>query len=419
MPRGRNVHIPYIKITFRDISLTWRYDENRPDYFTSLFHKRTNDHAGQLSVNITYAPKIGENPNKIEEAVTRSNGECLVQYGDLNSWSPMFKAMVVQYSVKFQDGVLLYSFTLVSESVTYNFDTPGPFSLDDKGTIEDVKDKIREVVSQKMGPDGNLHGYVLEESSLSVLSQAKFNTTSVTVGGGQSPIKFVVDLLKQLRPKDDSSQCYYTLEVDDSYWDGPGHLRVVKIDPDACNVTYKFEWGTRDGTVLSWAPKYEGQYAIFNSRAKTIKGAAVAVYNSETGKLDSYKADKAAEMGSFATAGDLSQVNTAVKSTSDFVELADYAYQATLEVLGEGKKVHIGSTVIEVVPMIRNQPHWSQGQYIVKGVTDSVSGDGFTTTFDLMRKTKDWEKPTPAEGQDSVWVNGTWVPLSDYNPVKS
>lgn len=418
MPRGsmrRNVHIPWIMITFGGISLTWRGEEDRPDYFTSLTHIRKIDRANTLTVNITYCPHIGEDPNKIEKAIYNSSGICLVQYGDLASnCSRLFKALVTHYTVSFENGFLMYSFNLVSAAVCYNLAKYSHAYLDpekgnDISTFIDVLKEAASLMEDK---------YNFEDPS-GVLSTAKPLSTKIEFGDEKiSPIKFMLKALQLITPEEEGT--YYTIEIDDARR-GKGRIKVVHIDPSKVSIAHRFEWGTRDGTVLSWDPKFDGGVLLQNFREQVEGGLTTisSLVNPDTGKTATVKTD-GKMLSDFTTSDDKTYFSNLIRSDEDFKKAADYSYQASLTVLGEGQTVYLGNTVIQVTPLVMGKAHHSAGNYIVKGVTDNVSSSGFTTTYDLMRRLDSSEEGLYSvdklKDNDMVWVNGTFIPYTEYKP---
>lgn len=423
---SRNVHIPYISIQFGSISLTWRGDENRPDYFTSLTHKRVKEKASEMTINITYAPQYGEDPNKIEVAILNSSGICLVQYGDLTSGVVRpYKCMVTNYTVSIDEGVLSYSFKLVSAAVSYNL---SPFKANpeklvgEESTIEKFVEILKDAATR-------MEDYYIFEDPTGVLSSAK-KPESVDFGSEEkSPIKFMIDAVGQLSCQDED--CLFAIDIDDSVMLGSkGRVKVVKIDTSKVQISKSFNWGTRDGTVLSWSPRFEGAQGLTASRAldpntppditSTVDprtGVMITAIKNNSGSVD------------FRSADSTLFVNNLISSTSDFIEKADYEYEGDLTVLGESKPIYLGETVISINPLIMGKSHHSAGDYVVIGVTDTVNGSsGFTTTYKVMRKSKASNRQNNSHGvyngdnsykrSNALWVNGAFIPYEQYSPEK-
>ena len=114
------VGYPFIQFSVGGVSLTWRSD-GTPDFFTSLSHQRFTSQANTAKVNIAFTPKPGEDPNLLETAIVESKGECSYQYGWAGHRSPMYRGLIHNYTVNFNNGSLEYSLEVISEAVVYNF----------------------------------------------------------------------------------------------------------------------------------------------------------------------------------------------------------------------------------------------------------------------------------------------------------
>lgn len=414
----RNAHIPWITIRFGSISLTWRGDENRPDYFTSLTHKRMVDKANVLTVNITYCPHVGEDPNKIEKAIYDSMGTCLVQYGDYASnRSKTYKASITSYTVDLENGVLIYSFTLMSCAVGYNL-TPYSHSYLDSDKGENrmiIFTRILRKAATLMSANYDF------EDPWTVLSTAKKFTGNVPLDsiGLVSPVKFIQEALKLVTPQEPGT--YYALEIDDSYT-GKGVMRVVHVDPSKATFSRQFEWGTKNGTVISWTPKFDGAIRLqeYVETAKSQNNVTVvSQIDPLTGDIITVKSTGKL-VTDYTSADSRLFVGSLIKSDEEFKKYADYAYRASLTVLGESQSAYIGSTVINVVPLIMGRPHHSAGNYIVVGVTDHVdSSQGFTTSYELQKRvdtnSQDLYSAEKAKEDNMLWANGSFISYDQYN----
>lgn len=466
---SRNAHIPYINIKFGTISLTWRGDEDRPDYFISLSHTRHVSKASTMKISISFVPHYGEDPNRIEVEMIHSSGICLVSYGDLASGSKVrvYKAMVNTYSVTMDDGYLTYDLDLVSAAVSYNLvkytHQPIDMSVDkDKGSCVENLARVLEDAASLMSehyefvdPRPVLTGHMQDYPKLD------FGNESLP------PLKFIMKAINQITCINDKE--YFAVSVDDSYSGvSKGKIRVIRINTEAVNVHKTFEWGTRDGTVLSWSPKYDGSKALAASRdqmTKTVSTGSgklpsiqeinpgmfdengsqikqgplqdinkfleglksqsktvsvITAVNPDTGEQVS--ADISDSMRSdYTSADDYLFVNSTISDTQSFLKLADWAYTASLTVLGEDDDYQVGASIIRVTPVVAGKAHHSEGLYIVNETIDQVNGStGFTTTYNLQRRTGDMSQGIYATKNTSdskrVWVAGAFINYENYDP---
>lgn len=407
-----NVWIPYIMISFAGINLTWKPSDNAPDYFTSLSHKRIVDQASTMTINITYAPDYNDDPNMIEKAIVNSKGECYVQYGHIGGWVNKYKYLVYKYVPRFQNGVLNYTFTLISKSVTYNYSSTPAFTGTSKvKTVDDVTTVMNELAACCKDSDGK-QGYVYDAGGSSNLFQVP--EAGIEVPSNTSPLLAMSELCKKLTPgAGEKKEIFFALEVDDAHY-GPGQLRIIRVDPTQPVISRTFNWGTRDGEVLSFSPEFDGSFAIFKARGEesastvdpnTGKGATVTTPTPDTGSIGS--------------SDPLTMISETIKTDEEWKSKADYEYKASLEVIGQPKALTIGKSVISVNPLIQGKPHHTAGNYVVTGIEDKVDSSGFTTTYTMYKQMSESTVNVYSQATDQtprIWTNGGYVDLVTYDP---
>ena len=468
-----SAHIPFIKLTFGNESFTWSGSESRPDYFTSLLHKRYSEEANTMTINLTYCPKIGENPNRLEDAIVAAGGQCQVQYGDfsLGEKTPLYKGLVCSYKTNHEGGVLVYNLSLISSMVCYTYEQyPGcEFKTQEGHTIAVVKEEIKNIVENYMSFSGNsFRSYIFdEESSVNFSDKVTFSTISVSEGNPISALKSIVRQLKvkklwrseeqevdqslrnfivnpvnrestgsraavvvqpgdlgigggSRKPEwkdpyegvDHSLNHYLSLEVDES-GTGPGKVRIVLVNSDVVSATYTFEWGDKNSEVLSWSPEYDGIYSIMSATGgKKFSTFVSTAENGEFGYTTySFNAPAVRENG---TASDLfAQVENLEINQNEIDR--HYEYKAVLTVLGKSKMLDIGVSVIKVLPIVAGSYHHTAGDYVVIGIEDSVSSEGFTTTYTLYKR-KSYDLYGTGSKGIQVYHNGSYIPFDEYDP---
>lgn len=451
----QNVHIPYILLTFGPYSFSWK--GGAPDYFTSLVHKKYQDQANTMEINLTYVPVTGQDdPNFLEQALIQAGGQCYVQYGDMGKTVPLYKGLVHSYKVTMGEGYLEYNLKLISSLVgfTYN-DYPGRKIEKSKGeTIKDVEDEIKFIVENYLQVEGNdFRSYDYDPKSVNFTDRVDFDTVTfpagnpilaikeavsrlnvrkhwkseeayidsftnlgrVTLDGDGNPVqgpgKPVSQKLLNLLRTDHSKDYVLALRINDA-GQGRGKIGVVLVNSDDQLLdTFNFKWGTRDGQVLDWSFDFDGAYSIF----------------SVGDKFDSYIATDQNEQLGYTTVR--SNIPKTV-SNSMFTEISDkvesltrnqrevdfhYAYKASLTVLGRTDEVDLGSTVIQVQPIIAGGFHHSAGKYVIIGVTDRVDSSGFTTTYDLYKSESSVSIYGSNGNKLEIYNNGSYVNQDEYN----
>ena len=463
-----SAHIPFIKLTFGNKSFSWKGEVSRPDYFTRLCHKRYTEEANTLTVNLAYCPQPGENPNALEDAIVAAGGECLVQYGDLGETSSLYKGLVHSYKVGFEGGVLVYNLSLISAMVCYTYEQyPGCELSTKKGhTISTVVNEVRKIVEQYMSFTGNsFKSYIFDEDS-SVNFKDKVTFTTISVPSG-NPIAALKSLVRQLKVKklwrseelemdqsmkdfiidpsnrlgsraavarpgaagsssrrpvwhdpyegvDHSLDYHLALEIDES-GSGMSCVKIVLVSNDSSvSATYTFEWGDKNSEVLSWSPEYDGLYSITKARGSTMFETCLSVNeNGDYGYTTfTYDVPQILENG---VASDLfAQVENLRINQSEIDR--HYEYKATLTVLGKSKMMDLGISRIKVIPIVAGSYHHTAGEYVVIGVEDNVSSEGFTTTYTLYKASSSASLFGTTSKGTRIYFEGEYVDLDDYNP---
>lgn len=458
-----NVHIPFIILKFGSVSLSWSYKKgkNAPDYFTSLSHTRYTDEANKMSLNLSFCPGPGESPNAVEDAIVSSKGECIVQYGDLGRTSKSYKGQVLGYKVNCQEGILLFSINLISSIAGYGYSNyPGPVEMSrGESTIEDVEKEIKKIVENYMrsSSSGKSYKYV---SKIDFSDKLTFSSITIPYAGPLDALRSIVDQLsvrkhfksdeqnfenligsnqdptvnnkpplsnkdkdillwykenfESISP-DRSSQYSLSLEVDDE-GTGQGSVSVVLVDnSEEPEESFTFVWGNRDGEVLSWEPEFDGAISIFKSE------------DSQTTSLINLTENKA---GYTTISTNIPNIQENYVSSNFFTQLENarinesvvnrhYEYKAKITVLGRGTKMNLGKSTIRVIPLIAGQPHHTAGKYVVIGVEDNVSSEGFTTTYTLYRASNQGSLYGVENKSTQVYANGKYLSIDEYDPYGS
>lgn len=440
----RNVHIPFIKLTFGSTSFSWSPKEDRPDYFTGLSHKRVNDKANTITINLQYCPKVGESPNALENAIVKSKGECLIQYGDLGETVNLYKGLVHSYSIGFNEGVLAYKLSLVSAVVCYTYEKFPGIIIDSKtSSMAAVEATMRRIVSNYMSTPGSSFKSYTFETAFNMGDKLTFSTISVPPGSPLEALKSIIGQLRvrkhwvsevknqagvgswqnryqgkmdlnEYRATDHSLEYYLSLEIDES-GSGTGKIRLVLVNSNSeSDVTYSFEWGGVNSEVLSWDPQYDGAYSIFKARGTQAFDTYISSNsNGEYGYTTfSYAGPQMLENG--VSSSLLSQVESLEINENEIDR--HYEYKASITVLGKSKKMKLGQSKIQVIPLVSGSVHHTAGTYVVIGVEDNVSSQGFTTTYQLYKSDSTHDLYGSNSSGVQIYHKGKFIPLSDYKP---
>lgn len=248
---------------------------------------------------------------------------------------------------------------------------------------------------------------------------------------GSSPIKGLIDISDTLVDSENPNKYFYKIVVDDDITENEskGVIKLVRVDPTKADKRYQFDWGDKNGDVLSWSPKFSGTTLIFSKRAEMAKAAAehpntITTISSDpqTGEAVATNYQVTEALNSLKNSAQIPWDNEAlqsviVKDINWFNEEKNYNYEGTLEVIGIADGLDICKTVVDIEPMINGQPHHTAGLYVVKGITDQVGSSGFTTTLDVYKYSE--AERSAEDGKYYVTKSdGTKVEVFDYIPSK-
>ena len=435
----------------------------RPDYFISLDVKRTTSEAMNVDIKLTYVPSEDRPPNAIEEALWSCGGECFLTWGWGETGQLAFKVvkcMIYEYTVDFGNGVLTYNLTGISRAVSFTY-SQVTLTLNPK----DPNDAIKQIFTKS-----NLNKYYKFKyigADTGGKPSDKFPDDIVLLDKGSrtgTPLQLLNGIAQRLKRNSKLSQFF--LHVDDSVdaqYNSPGdsrgtiYIQEVYVDETFfynTNTTngkpLTFAWGSPDGEVLSWRPQYKGAFLLLASKeGKAItnptsdnktseepiftNGSANVSADADTGKINVITSNNngqsaiTVDTNFFSTSTIRGVTNTFANDNVIEQQLGINAYEAQLTVLGNPKQETIGNSVILVLPLLGSTPHHSWGYYLIKGIQESISSQGYTTTYSLCRLSYGYDaktgqrlynqtslgKYTQEQDTEPLYING-----QKYNSVK-
>lgn len=393
-------HYPYVNIKLgNNISLTQDPNDNKPNYFISLEHKRYTNQANTLSLNITFVPTGDQDPNMVENALTSANQIITFKYGSTKdkNLSNEYIGLVYDYSVSISESGLSYSISAISQSVLSNYEK----ITDDANAIktDDSVDKVLEKLSKVISSSESLK----DVCTFDIDNSAKnFEVTKAVTAADKTPMQYLLEVAGTLRDAEDPDKHFYKIYTSDiSTNDSKCTIKLVRTAGNI-DAKYTFKWGGKDTDIISWSIDYKGSTALFSNSTK-YKDYKKTLDSDAGGNPVAAEFDTRSMLKDGAMGGDLtsaaniflsSGATAAVTDIADFKEKANYPYKATLTVLGIGSgnsssggdDIVLGSSIIQVTPILNGKPHHSAGKYVVTGITDKVDGrSGFTTTYNLYR----------------------------------
>lgn len=429
----KNVNYPYITLTLCDennTSLTCSGNPARPDYFQSLKHTRYIDKANTATVSLSYAPKFGEDPCKLEKAIARCYGRCTFEYGMEGHRSRIYRGVIYDYDVSLNNGSLSYTLHIFSQAVTYNetyvqasvkqtLDSKGIFSrtlssvVGPKVQIRRPHDSITEVAntpSMILDWMSYIVQYYLQgdyEFDIKGSSQGfKVPNTYIDIAG-KSALEGLREVASMLVDDEEPYKHFYKIEVDDSgKWDDGSlpKIRLVRTN----NITHvekrlSFEWGSKDTDVLEFSPSYQGIFLLASHKGSVDQDTKNLVTNNynynytytKDGAITGLKIDRPEYNQVFngekrwLPSDTNSVISATLKDVNWFEEHKGYPFNATLTVLGVDdveKPLRLGFSVIEVLPYVNGRLYETfKGLYTVIGIEDYIDSKGFTTKYTLYK----------------------------------
>lgn len=397
-------HYPYVNIKLGNgVSLTQDPDDKKPNYFVSLEHKRYTNQANTLSLNITFVPTGDQDPNMIENALTSADQTIIFRYGSTKdqNLSNEYIGLIYDYSVSISESGLSYQISAVSQSVLANYEV----IKDDSNAIKtsDDADKVLDKLAKVISESPSLKDRCTFDKEN---SDKTFEVTKKVTAVDKSPMQYLLEVAGTLRDTEDPDSHFYKIQTSDINTDSKCTITLVRTAGDSTSARYTFNWGGKDTDVLSWSIDYKGAMALFAkdsteyaTYSKTLDVDAggnatatnVMTFNSKQmisdGALNGSLTDT---MNTFLSSG----ASATVSDIAEFKEKANYSYTATLTVLGIGSgssgtggdDIAIGSSLIQVSPILNGKLHHSAGKYVVTSITDKVdSRSGFTTTYGLYK----------------------------------
>lgn len=415
----RTVQYPYIKIDL-DSGFSLTQDANsRPNYFLSLSHERFVDRANTATIKIQFVPnnytgaKNEVDPNIIDTEIVKSFGLCNFRYGIEKEYSSQFRALIYDYSVSLSNGMVSYDLKLISTAVIYNFSNVSSTDYTVKKDMDanEVLSIMSKIVEENMG---GTYKFDIANSTKSFVVPKEIEGVK-----SANAMTLLQNIAQNLTKKGDENKnaseidTFYKIVVDDKTVSTLGKsgnavtgiiTLVEYTSSGVSNIVYTFEWGTKNTDIISWSTEYIGEAIIMANRAKSSnKDKTLSTTGVETSIKDSITLDGTgisagvrSQSSSFEDTSNTSDlfdfsegVQSAIENINDFIEKANYPYNANLTVLGlagkKGQNLHIGVSKVEVNPILNGRKHHTAGVYVVQGIVDNVDSSGFTTTLKLQK----------------------------------
>ena len=433
-----NVMFPFVRITFgpggSPYSVTSNLVDGKPRFFVSLTHKRIVNRATEMSIQLSFAPSSTtdySDPNILEQEIVSRMGLCLVEYGH-NALSKLqrYWTMLTGYTISFSGGVLTYSLSGISQAVVFNdsivnFKYPeitsvNPIPQYETPTKDGFLSALKKFVennSKITGQDGKpTNAYTLDLSRCT--KDFTFNE-EVLQGLDQisesdfSMVGVLIAVVAKLVSTDKNNDSFFTVIVDDTYESDnePKKIYIKKVnlsDDTNADASLAFRWNNPEDGVISFSADYNGNIAMYRIRALESGGQEQEdILNSyiKTDVLNGLGKASVITLSGLQSKTPLMLANISqayheqAKSARYWAEKANYPYGATLEVIGNPDNSLQVADLLYLDVLLGNSRHHTSGTYMIKSITDSISTQGFKTTYELMKY-----KMADYDPYKNIWV---------------
>ena len=418
----QQVDFPYIAIKFKD---TEEYIVSGKDTcFISLTHKRKVEKANQVEIHLQFAPgstQLYTEADRFEKSLVGHASELIFDYGYVNTSHLSYETLITDYTLSMNGGFLEYTLSGISEITASNY-TPVNFiyPLEDEESTKSIKNLVarlntiveteyNQVIEQNQDNQLGLrttYTVVLDEN----VDESQFNLNGID---SMTPINvsdtslmgLIRAVIKKINASQDPSQVtFLTVYLQEDSDINPKKI-VIKQEEFSVGSSenfaakYEFYWNHRDGNVLSWSPSYSGKVAIFGFRNQEV-----SYLNPYTGGYQSYSPK--IYMPTVPQNVSEAEADSAYNRLENWwAEMKRLPYKATLEVIGNPDIDCLLADYIKVQAYLGTDLHHSSGIYMITGITDTISTQGFLTSYELLKR-------------DAI-KEEVWVPVSAKSTLTS
>ena len=178
---------------------------------------------------------------------------------------------------------------------------------------------------------------------------------------------------------------YFDNVIEDGYENGTFHYKAVGTNNQTTNDMFNFDFGNSfiESVVLSFNTNYNCAVAYASIAGLDDESVNIDVDGEPIGGNYAVSQTGNLKKNSYPTLSGF-RSDTLI-SESLIAQALQFPYEATMQIIGETMCHHLLDT-IHVNVFVNGVPHSGMtGNYIIKGISDSLSDSGFTTTFNLQR----------------------------------
>lgn len=363
--------------------------DKKHNYIINIQNKKSSGIglANQIDIDLGFAPDftvVGTDIdiNFIDRALNSQSGglcEYTLQYGysftDDSLYSPIYRGLITNYTVSIENGMLMYHLSAFSGAIGASESIIEFTTKENSRCTEVAYEAINEHLSA-LGYKAR-YDYGVEGSDAVVPEIGGMNCTVFEYI--DAVLKSATDATQAGDTEIEASKkITYNWYIDESDGDNK-YIVISKINPQKItqDEVLVFNWMEKgNNLVVQFTTNFMG--SVLMSYTYVGEEKLHMSIDSEGGSI--VTSGVQASIGGGDTA--ISDTDTEKQSWSD--ALNSLSYTATLTMLGLPCEIPIG-TVIKIVPLIYGIPHFSQGFYMVTGLSDRINTGGYLTTIELTK----------------------------------
>ena len=376
------VEAPVIELSFNGITIGGYNNtgDKYPNYISSMTVSKINGRINTYTINLVYQIRAGEDPNFIDKLLSRTGytKPLKIRYGDSNSPGLMFKEeSAIITDVRSRDNVS-------GSSISYTIQAISSITSASKSyfTFSETTGKPSTILNDLLYNSGQKSAQLLEafprmkdRTFVNSNNLIPNNDIEVTVGGmaDVSPLVYLTHVVSCMQSMTNSASSYF-LSFNDSADGAYFSISEVCAVMDS-NVLYEIDVG------------YPGNNFVTNFQlCDNIYWPLVYEYNSSIPRWN-YDIDNngnIVKIGSNSLFINNKFLSENIIDKNWWTSLSEFPISAKITLKGLTIPLLL-MTYIRINTLFYGQQDIASGIYVVTDQTDSISGNGYSTTLTLLR----------------------------------
>lgn len=357
--------------------------DNFPNYIQGCKIIKTNGSINQYTISLIHQIRPGDNPNYIDELLSTVGYDVItIMYGDGNN-NEIFR----QDRILITDVQESFNFTSCNISYTISATSLSGLSITDKRNFSEVEDKPSNIIRQLLYSEkSNLLEYFEGMRNKSIVDSMGMIPTndkkvSIEAVANITPFDYLRKLVSLMQNENDDKVSSYYLTIEDGIDTiiGGTYFKITEVGNGSI-IANDFIYEVNVG--------YPDDNLIYNFNISTDYGYALAYNFGSSVSNVNYRIDSVGEMVSKTANRVIS--NEALFEGDNAIEdnwwtqMTEFPVSATLTCKGLMKSMLLMS-YIKVNCYYYGNKRIGSGMYVVIGQEDSLDGNGFRTSLNLLR----------------------------------